>query len=326
MDNTTHGQTPLWWAAANGHEEVVKALLERSEVDPNAADRDGRTPLSRAAENGHEAVVRALFQRDETNLDQADDEDRTPLFWAADGGHVGVVKALLEWGDSSPGAIEDYDRISLTLVRSGHEEVVRLHPGGYADYPKTPDYYNTPPLEWAGRNRYRGLLRVLIDVNDVNPNAADRDDRTPLSRAAGRGHEEVVKILLERDDVNSFKKDRWYRTPFCFAVHNGHEGVVKMLLEHYSADLNSTIDGETPLSLAVRLGHVGIAKLLQDRLDHLDRLEREHQTRMASLSQPAGVMPVNRSIFSLPHPDMSTFFTGLPPQLPAPPLGEAHMP
>ena len=36
------GQTPLSWAAANGHEAVVKLLLEKG-VDVESKERSGRT-------------------------------------------------------------------------------------------------------------------------------------------------------------------------------------------------------------------------------------------------------------------------------------------
>ena len=46
------GQTPLWWAVWNGHEAVVKLLLEKG-ADVESKDiYFGRTPLSWAAGMG----------------------------------------------------------------------------------------------------------------------------------------------------------------------------------------------------------------------------------------------------------------------------------
>ena len=57
------GQTPLSWAAAMGHEVVVKLLVEREDVEADSKDKYSRTPLSRAAAMGHEAVVKVLAER-----------------------------------------------------------------------------------------------------------------------------------------------------------------------------------------------------------------------------------------------------------------------
>ena len=47
----------------NGHEAVVKLLLEKG-AELETKDKDyGRTPLLWAAENGHEAVVKLLLEK-----------------------------------------------------------------------------------------------------------------------------------------------------------------------------------------------------------------------------------------------------------------------
>ena len=49
------------WAAKNGHDAVVKLLLETGNVDVDSKDSEyGRTPLSWAAWNGRKAVVKLL--------------------------------------------------------------------------------------------------------------------------------------------------------------------------------------------------------------------------------------------------------------------------
>ena len=44
-------------------------LLERSDINPDKSDMDGQTPLYRATLNGHEEVVRILLRWDEVNPD-----------------------------------------------------------------------------------------------------------------------------------------------------------------------------------------------------------------------------------------------------------------
>ncbi|KAK3371759.1 hypothetical protein B0T24DRAFT_579192, partial [Lasiosphaeria ovina] len=85
MEDNYYRQTPLSWAAENGHEAVVRLLLNAG-ATVDMKDNDGRTPLSWAAENGHEAVVRLLLNAGAT-VDMEDNDGRTPLLWAAENGH-----------------------------------------------------------------------------------------------------------------------------------------------------------------------------------------------------------------------------------------------
>lgn len=48
---------------------MVKLLVERDDVKADSKDESSQTPLWFAARNGHEAVVRLLTERDDVEAD-----------------------------------------------------------------------------------------------------------------------------------------------------------------------------------------------------------------------------------------------------------------
>ena len=59
---TEKNVSPLILAARNGHQDVVKLLLDKG-AEPNMADQNGDTALGYAARGGHKDVVQLLFDR-----------------------------------------------------------------------------------------------------------------------------------------------------------------------------------------------------------------------------------------------------------------------
>jgi len=163
------GRTPLAWAAHNGHEEVVKILLGREEVDPDKLDLDGHTPLSLAAWDGHEGVVRVLLEREGVNPDKPNKNGQSPLSYAACYGHEGVVKILL--------AREEVD-------------------------PDRPDTHGQTPLSLAASGGHEGVARILLGREEVNPNKPDNDGQTLLSLATESGNGRVAALLQSGKAVN----------------------------------------------------------------------------------------------------------------------------
>ena len=265
-------RTPLSLAAENGYEGIAKLLLERKEVNPNSLSKYSRTPLSWAAENGREGVVKLLLGRGDVNSDTPDSYYfKTPLSWAAENGREGVVKLLLERGDVNPNGSSESDRTPLLwAVWNGHEGVAKLLLGRGDVNPDTPDsYYSKTPLSWAAGDGHVGIVKLLLGRGDVNPDSLSKYGRTPLSWAAGNGRERIVKLLSGREDVNPDSPSESGRTPLLWAAGNGHEETVKLFLARKDVhpDTPDTVYGQTPLSWAALNGHEGIVRLLLARKD-----------------------------------------------------------
>jgi hypothetical protein len=77
------GNAPLYHAAENGHEHVVRLLLDRSDVDVNMKRNVKMTLLLVAAEKGFEGIVRALLEKPNIVPDLAGSHGKTALMCAA---------------------------------------------------------------------------------------------------------------------------------------------------------------------------------------------------------------------------------------------------
>jgi ankyrin repeat protein/23S rRNA U2552 (ribose-2'-O)-methylase RlmE/FtsJ len=219
-------RTALYGAAKNGHEAVVKLLLE-AKADVNVKDNDGWMALHEVAESGHEAAIKLLLEaKADINVKDIYGNRWTALHWAAKKGHEAVVKLLLE-------AKADVN--------------VKDNNGGTA-------------LHWAASNEHKAVVKLLLEAK-ADSNLNDSNGWTVLHVAAMNGHETVVKLLLEaKADVNVKNNYGW--TALHVAAMNGHEAVVKLLLEA-KADVNMKNNyGWTALHRAAKNGHEAVVKLL----------------------------------------------------------------
>ncbi len=87
------GETPLNWAAANGHLDAVGVLLAYTS-DVNSTNIDGQTPLFAAANYDQTNEV-PLLLANKSKINAKDKYGATPLHWAAQQNYTDMVKLLL---------------------------------------------------------------------------------------------------------------------------------------------------------------------------------------------------------------------------------------
>nr|XP_036586253.1 ankyrin repeat-containing protein [Colletotrichum truncatum]KAF6796660.1 ankyrin repeat-containing protein [Colletotrichum truncatum] len=275
------GRTPLFYAAGEGNEKTMRALLETGKVDADSRDNEGRTPLSWAAQGGLEAVVKALLETGKVDADSRDNDGQTPLSWAAIVGHEAVVQTLLVTGKVDADSRENEGRTPLSwAAQGGFEAVVKtlLETGKVnAD---SRDNDGRTPLSLAAEEGHEAVVKTLLETSKVDVNSRDNGDQTPLSLAAEEGHEAVVKTLLETGKVNADSRDNGGQTPLSWAAIMGHEAVVKALLETGKVDVNSRDSGgQTPLSWAAIMGHEAVVKtLLEKDKVNIDSKDKKNRT------------------------------------------------
>lgn len=119
---TGNGTTALMIAAAGGHTEVMKLLLEAG-ADPRVQDKRGDSPLMAAVRIGSLDAVNLLLKRG-VDPNQRDIEGRTALMWAARTGRLDVVRALLAINaDIQPSDTGGQNALMIASAK-GHSAVV----------------------------------------------------------------------------------------------------------------------------------------------------------------------------------------------------------
>lgn len=208
--------TPLFSASSRGHSEAVKVLLEHG-VDPNERDKSMRTPLNVASTRGHTAVVTALLAQPNIKVNAYCEDKLTPMCGAARNGHAEIVKMLL-----SAGAYAGF------LRKTGGQT----------------------PLHSAIHHKQAELVSLLVNRDDVDPNALSSNG-TPLEAAVDANEEDLVKILLTDKRINPDQTTRpMRRTPLLGAVLKNNHAMVRHLLE---AGASKDIKDSTSLSPAMLL-------------------------------------------------------------------------
>ena len=128
------GETALHLIAAKNSTETMHLLLSASELIRDIEDNLGRTPLLRAAADGHEEVLRVLIEAGADPV-QTSSTGLTAQSIASEGKHFGVVNYLQEtrWGRSSEllqdriSRLESVDKeLEMHLRRSDSQREVVL--------------------------------------------------------------------------------------------------------------------------------------------------------------------------------------------------------
>ncbi|KAI4273225.1 MAG: hypothetical protein LQ337_004785 [Flavoplaca oasis] len=285
----SEGNSPLIWAARNGHVSVVQLLLDRR-ADIGAENHEGVTALYWAANCGHSDTVDLLL-RNKANCKPRDKVGWTSLHRAAYNGHTGVVRTLLNNGAD----IEATDTTKWTaLMRAattGNVAVTRLLLSKSAKSTAR-DMEGCTPLHHAAAFGHWQVVKLLLEFG-ADLEARDNEGWTILHQAAWNGHEKTMRYLLKKGggDLGAKADNGW--TALHQATWNGHRAAVRRLLEE-GANLNEIDDeGETPLHQAAWRCHSVLTKLLLEHGADTNPRDRNGQTPLHQAASGGSIAVVN---------------------------------
>ncbi|EPS35660.1 hypothetical protein H072_10944 [Dactylellina haptotyla CBS 200.50] len=190
-----HGRTILHHLANIGDIECVKLLISKNpglKVDPE--DHESNTPLYVAAGQGHEDIVRFLISHGANKNHKDPDNQRTILHKLADEGRKLAVEILLKVGADEE-ALDVEKKTALYLAAQGeHEETFDLlwkSKSGGLDATNADG--QTLLHKAASKNELKPLK--LIIRKGANLEVLDKDDKSALYIAAELGYTQIVTHL-----------------------------------------------------------------------------------------------------------------------------------
>lgn len=264
----------IFIASAAGDGDYVRELLSNDSKQVNTLDSSGRSALYYAAKNGNESIVQALLKNGaDPNQPEKDAPRGAALHAAVSGNHPTLVKMLLDHGADPNAEVEASGNALYIAMRNGHQELLDLlySAGGslsltaacalgrmdivgeiLAVNPSKANAGDFGPLTQAISSGFGDIVRLLLTVGvELNEPWYTSNYMTYALRFSD---EEMVKMLLEKGTDPNLSN--WLGVSYLhIAAMLGKVDMAKLLLE-YGADLEATDDEycTTPLGWAAKYG------------------------------------------------------------------------
>jgi ankyrin repeat protein len=258
-----NGVAALCLAVFNGHEGVVRILLDAGVGTECSADDPRPAALSLARAHQRHGIIELLTSRSAAILPQ--NETRTQEFLqGAKERNIQLVRRCLEEGV----AIEAADSTGRTAlgwaVDNRDEEMTKLL------LLKGAIVNGTSLLSAAAKWGNAGVFGVLLEktlgprINTFREIMLDLESQ----------HEDILQLVVRKWlEVDAGSRLSW-RGTLSNAVTEGREAAVRVLLDNGAYIGATGLPGQDKVNLAAEQGHVGVLRLLLERRTDINERDR----------------------------------------------------
>ncbi|KAF2168781.1 hypothetical protein M409DRAFT_20798 [Zasmidium cellare ATCC 36951] len=247
QDSITCGDG-IYWAARNGHADVLKILLPVTSPSVQDTQTHGKSPLAAASEQGHLECVQCLLRSNLFAVNQRGERLRTALSLAAAQGHLHVISEILARDETDPNLTGRMGRTALIeAVYSESVPAVRKLLSDKRTHAGHLDNKNRSALSWACEYGLVEIAKVLLlhhrtgkrDPRDwaqkqleYGSGGCEKDSEgwTPLMYAVTSSNLELVRLLLHKSNVQVSDEDNSGRNAISHAAQRSNTAILKHLI------------------------------------------------------------------------------------------------
>ncbi|KAL9043694.1 MAG: hypothetical protein Q9214_003126 [Letrouitia sp. 1 TL-2023] len=222
-----NNESPLIFAAAGGHEAVVRFLI-KSGVAVNTVDKSGWSPLRYAAVNRYENILKLLLDA-EAHPNPKCTLGEMPLFYAVQNDYKALIDHIIDSYSVDINVRNDFGMTPLIeATKKGYGTTVKglLERGANAD---RKDGKGWTPLLHATWNKQVDVVKMLL-ANNANPNTRDKIGRTAIFYAIVDGSIKMFEASLADERFERYIVDLYGLPPLTIAVIQKQQEIVELLL------------------------------------------------------------------------------------------------
>ena len=216
-------ETPAHIAAAFGHLQVFRELIEQGGVEHNSANKDGNTPMHCACMRGHLVIVQYLMEVHNVSAIEKNNANVTPVQMVASGGFVHVLKYLIELSPQQVPAhfkdsVHGASLLHWACLNDSTDTLEYLLYDQHLPVENRATSDESSCILWASYGGSLKVVQFLIEQANADPKVKTNTGMTCLHMATASGSVEKTFYLCEVVRLSVTEKNNDHKSPFDLAT------------------------------------------------------------------------------------------------------------